>query len=225
MPAYRSDAEAAIREPVVARLRGIVPGCRIIHEINACGTGSTRFDVMAVGTSKIAIAEIKSERDKLDRLPEQVAAMARVTDLYYVAIHERFLASISHVKMIVPPKEVRDAVTWVWPAKDRDGHVECSSTWFERSRWSKPRLGLRIGALDLLWRSELHEICSAGLKMKSVTRLNIDDAKDAIRHHMPGKIIDVWVCRALRRRSCVEADPAIDDAEAESLLRMMMVKV
>ena len=36
MPAYRSSAEAEVRDAVVARLREIRPDARIMHEIN-CG--------------------------------------------------------------------------------------------------------------------------------------------------------------------------------------------
>ena len=56
MPAYRSSAEGEIRVAVVERLREMMPGCRIIHEINAASFGN-RIDVLAVGEKSLAAVE------------------------------------------------------------------------------------------------------------------------------------------------------------------------
>lgn len=72
MPAYRSEAEREVREAVVARLRLIRPDARIINEINASAFGN-RIDVMAVSRTEIISVEIKSKKDKLSRLPKQIA--------------------------------------------------------------------------------------------------------------------------------------------------------
>ena len=91
MPAYRSSAEAEIRDAVVARIREQRPNARIIHEINVSTYGPNRIDLIAVDAAEIIAVEIKSAKDKLDRLPAQIEAMKRVAHHVIYAIHEKFL--------------------------------------------------------------------------------------------------------------------------------------
>lgn len=205
MPAYRSEAETEIREPVVARLREMIPGCRIIHEINA-ETFGNRIDVLAIGEDRIAAAEIKSAKDKLDRLPDQINAMRRVTNDVFAALHEKFLSDLRGLAM--PPKEARGAVTWIYPRATRKGHVECSDTWHERDRWRKVMRCLPASAINILWREELHAVCGS-LGVRGISRLNMDQAADEIRWHMSGEQVTKMICRVLRERICVEADDPI----------------
>lgn len=208
MPAYRSDAEAEIRGPVVSRLREIIPGCRIIHEINAASFGN-RIDVLAVGVDRVAAVEIKSEKDKIDRLPVQLGAMYGVAHHIFAALHEKFLHDIrgdAH-----PPDEARLAVTWVYPIRERPGHIDCGAVWHDRDRWSKRFSCLPSGAIGMLWREELHEICR-NIGMRGVAKLTMEEAQDAIRWRMNGQQITRAICAALRRRECVEADPPMHTA-------------
>lgn len=205
MPAYRSSAEGEIRVAVVERLREIMPGCRIIHEINAASFGN-RIDVLAVGEKSLAAVEIKSAKDKLDRLPDQIKAMSLVTPHVYAALHEKFLES--GVGGTYPPKQARGAITWAFPKAKRGGHVECSEVWRQRETWRKPSMSMPSGALLMLWREELHAICS-GLSVKGCSKLTMEEAADQIRWRMNGEQIAVAVCSALRARQCVEADPEI----------------
>ncbi len=203
MPAYRSDAEAEIREPVVARLREMVPGCRIIHEINAESFGN-RIDVLAVGTDRLVAVEIKSERDTLKRLPDQIKAMRSVTHETCVAIHEKFLKQ-SHGS-VYPPDEARNATVWVYPRLERKGHVQCGAEWQDRDGWKKTFRCLPIGAMEMLWRNELHNICRT-LDVTRASHLTRHEAMDEIRWIMSGQKITETVCATLRNRACVEADP------------------
>ncbi|WP_278118673.1 hypothetical protein [Mesorhizobium sp. WSM4887] len=77
MPAYRSSAEAEIRDAAVARLRQRRPNARIIHEINVSSNGPNRIDVLAVDRAEIIACEVKSAKDKLDRLPAQLTSSVR----------------------------------------------------------------------------------------------------------------------------------------------------
>ena len=86
MPAYRSSAEADVREAAVARLRVLRPGARIIHEIS--NGGSNRIDVLAVSADEIIAVEVKSEKDSLDLLPGQLAGMIRVAHTSIAVVHE-----------------------------------------------------------------------------------------------------------------------------------------
>ena len=207
MPAYRSEAEAEIRGPVVERLRQIIPGCRIIHEVNAASFGN-RIDVMAVGTESIATVEIKSAKDKLKRMPDQVAAMRSVSNLVYVAIHERFLDVNEKFGWVSPPKEARGAVTWVWPIADRGSNDDCNAFWLPRHRWEKPMTALPPGAIGLLWRKELQDI-AASIGAKGVSSMNMDVAQDYILWRMTGQELARAICGKLRERACVEADDPI----------------
>ena len=65
MPAYRSEAEADVRDAVVARLRTIRPDARIMHEVNCSLFGPNRIDVIAVSPQEIISVEVKSAKDKL----------------------------------------------------------------------------------------------------------------------------------------------------------------
>lgn len=205
MPAYRSEAEAEIRGPVVDRLREIVPGCRIIHEINATGFGN-RIDVLAVGVDRIAAVEIKSAKDKLDRLPAQISAMRGVTNDVFAALHEKF-AEQSCIGFM-PPEAARHATLWLYPKAARKGHVDCGVEWNSSDRRKMPLRNLPNTAINILWREELHEIC-AGLGLRRVSQLNMAQAADEIVWRMTGQQITRAICAALRSRTCVEADPAI----------------
>lgn len=91
MPAYRSDAEAEVRDAVVSRLRAIRPVARITHEVNCAVWGPNRIDVVAVSLSEIISIEVKSARDKLTRLPAQSESMRGMSHHVIAALHEKFL--------------------------------------------------------------------------------------------------------------------------------------
>lgn len=206
MPAYRSEAEAEIRVPVVERLREIVPGCRIIHEINASGFGN-RIDVLAVGKDRIAAVEIKSAKDKLDRLPAQIESMRSVTTEVFAALHEKFIEDNKHVGAM-PPVAARHATVWVYPRAERNGHVDCGLDWNRFDRWKNPVRNLPATAINILWREELHAICGS-LGVRGVSRLDMRQAIDEIRWRMTGEEITKAICTSLRQRQCVEADDRI----------------
>ena len=206
MPAYRSQAEADIRVLVVARLREMLPGCRVINEINVESFGN-RIDVLAVGETRLIAVEIKSEKDKLDRLKDQVAAMRLVTHEVFVSLHEKFLRPLGKEAIygLVPPEDATNAVTWVYPRMARKGHVECGEEWFDRDRWKKPMQGLPPGAIGMLWREELQASCRE-LGVRGVAKLTMNECIDRIRWAMTGEQITRLICSTLRARKCVEAD-------------------
>lgn len=205
MPAYRSSAEADIRAPVVAHLRLMVPGCRIIHEINAASFGN-RIDVLAVGDARMVAVEIKSAKDKLDRLPDQVKAMKTVTREVFAAIHEKFL-HVQH-SLVYPPDEARGSLVWVYPRTRRVGHVDCSEEWRIKDRWQKSMVCLPPGAINMLWREELHNILRV-IGESRFSKLDMGESIDRIRWRMTGEQTTKAICAALRARDCKEADPPI----------------
>jgi hypothetical protein len=192
VPAYRSSAEAEVREAVVARLRQIRPEARIMHEVNASSFGN-RIDVLAVSRAEIIAVEIKSERDKLDRLKDQVAAMRGCAQHVIAAVHNKF--GLTAVKEATQ----WHATHWFFPADNKD--------------WTEPRPAISTplphGALDMLWREELLEMCGRfGVCVPK--RPTMGAMLPALRWTLSGRDLTLGICAALRARQCVEADPAIE---------------
>lgn len=226
MPAYRSPAEGEIREAVVAHLRARRPSARIIHEINAVNMTAgrtTRIDVLAVGPDDMVAVEIKSERDKLDRLPAQMEAMQRVAHYAIAALHEKFLVERPtnefaahyerdgvHYQMALPsdPVALHRAITWVYPRQARALRPDYDYL----ARWdlsAAPGMTtLPEAALDMLWREELADLCGR-LKIATGRRSTRSDMMRDLRWQCSGKEITRGICTALRARECVEADPPI----------------
>lgn len=213
MPAHRSTFEAEIRDAVVAKLRDVMPGCRIIHEINCSSFGKNRIDVLAVTKTKITAVEIKSEKDKLDRLPAQITSMKGVAHHAIAALHEKFLTPFrlnhSNLPAFHTPEEARGAVVWAYPILPRAGAL---GAWDLHDRWSKPKLLPPPGFIDLLWGAELRAIVRRHALHTGSSQLDMPQLVDLIRWGMTGKEALAETCAALRCRPCIEADPVMEDA-------------
>lgn len=194
MPAYRSDAEGEVREAVVARLRQIRPDARIMHEVNASSFGN-RIDVLAVSRAEIIAVEIKSAKDKLDRLNDQMKAMRKCAHHAIPALHERLAVS--------------------WRANPETPFWQRSTLWVypETSRWREPRLAIAVplpsGALDMLWRDELLEMCGR-YSVCVGKRPTMGQMLPALRWQLSGRDLTLGICAVLRARKCIEADPEIE---------------
>jgi len=228
MPAYRSSAEADIREAVVARIREHRPAARIIHEIVTRDINTNRIDVLAVSRAEIIAVEIKSERDKLDRLPDQIKAMSRCSHRAIAAIHEKFLVEkesnqwAAHYErdgrfyMGAVPKQADGAEAWVFPERVRAINPERRDyDWLSRWRFPSTALNMAVppNALCLLWRDELAMLCFA-LRVSVGSRATVSDLSAALRWHCTGKELTLGICRLLRARECCEADAPIVEAAA-----------
>lgn len=207
MPAYRSAAEAEIRDAVVERLRLLRPGARIIHEINAFGFGN-RIDVLAVDRAEIIAVEVKSEKDKIDRLPKQIEAMRGVAHHVIAALHEKFLVPSkweTKTPCVVAPKEARGATVWAFPEAGAD-----AGRTFGCARWEEPKPAIQAAlpwtAIDILWRDELFVACR-DLGVSVPIRATMPFMKRALIWNVSGGDLTKAICGALRRRECVEADP------------------
>jgi len=222
MPAYRSPAEADIREPVVTRLRQMRPDHRIIHEINVC-QGGNRIDLLSVGKSELIAVEIKSKKDKLDRAPAQIAAMQGVAHHAICAFHRKFLAEkeIGNPNVAdferdgapfcyeLPPEIPRHNLSsWVWP------EPESGEFRFGLGQWKAFDFTLQqplpANAIHMLWRDELWQMCGQ-LQVSANSRSTMHDMVRDLRWHCSGKELTEGICSALRRRKCVEADPPIQE--------------
>lgn len=210
MPAYRSPAEAEIRDAVVARVRQHRPDARIIHEINACDFGN-RIDVLAVDRAEIIAIEVKSAKDKLDRLPAQIKAMNGAAHHVIAALHEKFLVPARWAHRVPgsvePPSEAKGATVWAFP----EAGAEVGRA-YGCAAWEMPRLAINAalpqGALRILWRDELYALCGQ-LRIDVGRRATMPEMSKALRWHCTGAELTRGICAALRARRCVEADPEI----------------
>lgn len=220
MPAYRSAAEKEIRDAVVAYIREHRPNARIIHEINA-GSYGTRIDVLAVERAELIAFEIKSERDKLDRLQDQMQGMKGVAHHAFAVIHEKFLVEretnqwAAHYerdglfyKRGLPEPFQWSRRVWVYPRKERAARPDYD----DLARWHFPdptlNTALPAAALDMLWRDELYELCQM-MGIKVPPRTPMAPMLQQLRWRCTGEQLTRGICTLLRARRCIEADPEI----------------
>jgi hypothetical protein len=192
-----SVAEERIRAKAEAMLRRRFPEARIIHEL-VLQQGGCRIDLAAVTPDLLALVEIKSERDVLSRLPDQIEAALRVGDLFAVCVAEKVRAKIrcsweSGEGVKVPwgvPVMVETDEGFAADYHDRD------FTNLKPARLCNP-----ADRLEMLWAAELMRI--------SGTKYPRQRAKHLICETMTGREIRRAVCRELRLRSFPRADPAV----------------
>lgn len=230
MPAYRSSAEAEIRTAVVERLRRIRPHARIMHEVNCAVFGPNRIDVLAVDSAEIISVEIKSAKDKLDRLPAQIASMRSMSHHVIAAIHEKFL--VQHRSSLWgahceidgeyycgrAPEEAENATVWVFPERKR-AITEEPKTWDLLAKWHEPKLALQranIASIDMLWAEEMRVLCTM-VGVPANSRSTREGMMSLLKWHCTGEQITRGVCALLRHRECIEGDPP--DAASLPILR------
>lgn len=98
-----SAAEERIRAKVVDALRAqLGTTYRIIHEL-VVEQGGCRLDVAAVSEDELVVVEIKSEKDVLKRLPDQIRAARKVAQKVWV------VAAPKHVPAL---KAMTDSTLW-----------------------------------------------------------------------------------------------------------------
>ncbi|KZK83007.1 hypothetical protein PsAD13_03209 [Pseudovibrio sp. Ad13] len=220
----KSDAEKEIREATVLRLRELRPQGRIIHEMNIMG-GQHRIDLACVSPDEIIFAELKSQRDKIDRLNDQAHASRLCAHHSIAVLHEKFFerrhsAPTDWSKSYVYIGHKHEKQTWLhfkwaefWPypalPAGHDLHHR-SDKWNldKASRWDMPPAE---NLMDLLWTEEQKRLAQAlGVSLKGCTQ----KAQRARRvaFHATGEQITREVCRQLRAREFAHADaPIFDD--------------
>ena len=89
-----SAAEERIRAKVVETLRRqLGPSYRIIHEL-VVEQGGCRLDVAAVSEDELVVVEIKSEKDVLKRLADQVRVARKVAQKTWVVVADKHLPAV-----------------------------------------------------------------------------------------------------------------------------------
>jgi len=230
-----SSDEREIREAVVTRLRAIMPGARIVHELNVAGQGSNRIDVAAVGERVIVAVEIKSEKDTLTRLSHQLEAFGACAHHVIVAAHIKHFKAYRdrNWRADVPDGYALDHEPFagrgwwnhlgaVWPYPAAEGHQFISHdarsvpwnlpdrfiAWADIGGIRQPRAA---AMLDMLWRDEL--AAEAGRHgIGSTSRTTHPQLVSSMVWAMTGREIATAVCRQLRGRRFAEADHPIGEA-------------
>ncbi|WEX10314.1 hypothetical protein [Chelativorans sp. AA-79] len=211
----RSSAEVEIREAVVKRFRELWPDARIIHEMNV-EHGSSRADVVAVQPDRIWICEIKSERDKLDRLPGQIGDFGPCCHGMIIAAHEKWTKSpgmetVKHgvIRQVPSPLTVALAGTrhcydiWSYP------EMNSGSRW---RAWSAPyrtEVPWHHRMLMLLWADEIRAVAALH-RIPCDRRTPAYKIAPEMSRLMTGREIERAVCQMLRARDFAEADAPID---------------
>lgn len=207
-----SEAEERIRAKAEAMLRRNWPDARIIHEL-MMEQGGCRLDLAAVTTDLIALVEIKSERDVLHRLPDQIRAAVKVSKSVYIATAERHIEKIQvldepWVKGDGPHGNVKN------PAYVKEfcqcilmREVEDDLVPQYQYRYQNPSRVLHsYDYLNMLWADELRRVCyDSGVGQKATRGFCIARACEVLS----GQEVRRRVCRELRSRPFPRADPPI----------------
>lgn len=210
-----SASEIEIREAVVARCRKLWPEGRIIHEL---AIGGCRVDVAVVTREHVFSFEIKSEKDTLSRLANQVARFQAATHGCFVVAHEKWFERFDYdngVPGFRPGSELggqrhRLLGLWCYPEEAPFGPLA------EKYRWKLPgRYGFYAQAqpkssylLGILLRGELlSEARRHDVPIKS--KWPVTPIIHSMAYHMSGAEIARATCRQLRMRSFAKADPPV----------------
>ncbi|MBU0801677.1 MAG: hypothetical protein KKA05_11845 [Alphaproteobacteria bacterium] len=207
---------------VQAQMRVWWPKGRIIHEL-VLQQGGVRLDVACVTEDHICVAEIKSSKDVLKRLENQVKRAVEVADEVWVCFA---LKHAFTVKEMVD-RSYRDTESWdEYRRRTENGWQLSRSTLFletvgglslEGRRHDKLLVDPRI-RFDLLWADEMRSALSRHFGGASTSRWKKLDrhsmAKLAVEH-MTGAELRRAVCAQLRNRPFPRADPPAGDLTSE----------
>lgn len=203
-----SDAERAIRMAVVAKIRELRPEARIIHELNV-EAGMYRADLAAVEPGRITLFEIKSHKDTLDRVDDQMIAFQRVAHQAVLVADLKWFDTTPYIggqpRLVWPCQGLWTGV-WCYPEPKPLGPSHMQYVWTLREPGMRQPAPRKL--LELCWRDELYAECRRkGLPVKA--RSTAAYMVDLMAFEMTGREIVEAVCRRLRARTFVTADPAV----------------
>lgn len=207
-----SAAEERLRLKAVEALRRARPGARIAHELNMAGSGSIRLDLAAVDLEHLILVEIKSERDKLDRLKDQLRAAQDVANEVWLVITvrhaEKIIAAANFITGRVADAELYELLgrTKVL-IENTAGELQILTRGSGDWPMDGPPQGLFPDPRALwavLWANEMRAELSAwgcSSSMAPMTRFAVDS--------LTGRQIRQAVCRQLRARPFARADAPV----------------
>jgi hypothetical protein len=195
-----SAAEREIRDAVVDWWHKNEPQGRVVHELPLSSfSGKGRADLGIIFPDAVVLVEIKSERDKLDRLATQFDEMSKRSHAFQIVAHEKWFDEEGGLK----------DQTWMkWSHKEHLWRYPSPKWTFERYR-----LPLRPSnwlLLDLLWADELRACYPRAGIAASQRGMNMHQMTYDLHEKLTGRQITRVVCAALRARAFSEADPACE---------------
>lgn len=179
-----SAAEERIRAVAEAALRQYFPDARIIHELMLQQWGR-RIDLAAVTPQRLIVVEIKSERDVLTRLADQVKQAKLVADAVIVCVAAKHL------------EKARDIGGWLETCAEDKICVEIERHHMRKAMEATCNAPAR---LQMLWAEELRVV--AGTGPRATREFSIRHASD----NLTGAEVRRRVCAALRARTFPRAD-------------------
>lgn len=226
-PVNRSPEELRMRELVVPHLREMYPTARIIHEL-PLRFSSNRIDLAAVTETEIIAVEIKSSRDVIDRLENQIRAFSPIVSRMIVALAPKWNVSLPLIEEERPDGGKRWRAQYtetqqiinriggceVWTVDATTGLVDRTKTWATRppAPWGAEMLHM-LHVVEIAEVAGRHRIIPDGPRSKKPNHL---DYVKACARRMTGDEIAAAVCRALRRRDAFDraSDPPMIEVPA-----------
>lgn len=222
-----SAAEERIRGKVEAALRREWPHARVVHEL-VLETSAIRIDLAAVSPDHLVVAEIKSERDVLKRLPSQIAASLSVAGDVWVVVAEKHRAAIE--LMLRPSVDLAEPR----PVPGYPGawaHTEPNPAYLPDLKFCRVFVERADGDLERLWTPHQPRLCRP---QDQFEMLWAAERRAALRRHgapvgprdtcrmtlnwavenLCGRDVRRAVLAQLRARRFPRADPAIPVGDA-----------
>lgn len=195
-----SAQEREIRDAVVAWFHHNEPQGRVVHELPLSSfSGNGRADLGIVFPDHLVLIEIKSEKDKLDRLEKQFTEMvARAHDLKIVC-HEKWFEPDGGLKGQSWMRYSHAEHLWQYPAQKE----------WRFDRYRAPAQPHPANLLDYLWAEEMracYELAGAMAAQRGTTMLQM--RRDLV-DKLTGRQVKRAVCALLRARVFLEADAPI----------------
>lgn len=219
---HGSEAEVRIRDKTEALLRECFPDARIVHEFPL---GGVRMDIAAVTPDSLILAEIKSERDTLDRLANQVRAATCLGGEVWVCYHERWQEDIrwrcrQHTDEPIAIQGMPGAYSYGTNPDHVPGLSSCvllsetAETPLTPDRWTRdPRDRRyrtdRFDSRQLLGLIHKPELLALAKPHGAKTRMTSCDLIALCHEHMTGRQIRRGVLAAIRAHHFFWADPPI----------------
>ena len=155
------------------------PDARLVHELVVAQ--ERRIDMAFIQPGNIVGIEIKSSRDTLDRLDEQVRV---------------FTAHLPQVIVAVAPKWVEKSTPHFSRSDTVVVHGGIVGGW---PIYNKPRRQVTVQMLELLWADEARSIAFR-MRLSQNSRLTLTEAIPLLARTLTGDEIVREVCRELRAR-------------------------
>ena len=208
-----SPDEERLRVKAEAAMRAAYPDARIIHELVI---GQCRLDLAAVTPDRLHVGEIKSDRDKLDRLGAQIAAALTVADdvwLFAGAKHRAAVAHLGQRQLMDQIVKVKWGTTYArnpdYLADLGQAHIVFETEdGLDRPQWDfrpgyRPHVPHHL--LWLLWKAELLDACHR-YRFAADTRSTCSVMARQLADGLTGNEVRAATCTALRSRPFPRAD-------------------